>query len=88
MTRAKPADEDEFLLNRKSQLLGEKMEKYIVYPFYQASDLSVSPSVAFDACGMCRIDAAAEQFLQRMAARNLSGDGAFAIPEFLHNSNS
>jgi len=62
------------------------MEKYIVYPFDQASDLSVSPSVAFDACGMCRIDVAAEQFLQRMSARNSSRDGVFAIPAFLRNS--
>jgi hypothetical protein len=62
------------------------MEKYIVYPFYQDSDFAMSPSVAFDACGMCRIDASAEQFLQRMAARNLSGDGAFALPAFVRNS--
>jgi hypothetical protein len=50
---------------------GEKMEKYIEHPFCQADELSVSPSITFDTCGMWRMDAAAEQHLQRLAARDV-----------------
>jgi hypothetical protein len=55
------------------------MEKYLMYPFYQTNEFQVSPSIAFDSCGMCRIDAAAEQYLQRRAARNVSGRENFAL---------
>lgn len=47
------------------------MDKCIVYPFSDENDFLVSPSVAFDACGMWRMDAAAEQFVQRLASRKV-----------------
>lgn len=61
------------------------MEKYIVYPFDQATDLTVSRSVVFDACGIWRLDAAAEQHMQRLAAGNVFGCGNYAVKE-LHGS--
>lgn len=60
--------------------MGEQMEKYLMYPFYQTDEFQVSPSIAFDACGMWRMDAAAEQYLQRRAARNVSGRENFVLP--------
>jgi hypothetical protein len=59
------------------------MEKYLMSPFYQTNEFQVSPSIAFDACGMRGMDAAAEQYLQRRAARNVSGGENYTLPALL-----
>ena len=47
------------------------MEKYLLYSFCQVDELTANPSVAFDACGIYRMDVAAEQHMQRLASRNI-----------------
>lgn len=56
------------------------MEENFVYPLHQAADLSISPSVAFDACGVYRMDAAAEQHMQRLASRNALVRESYVLP--------
>lgn len=63
------------------------MEECFAYPSYQAADLSVSPSVAFDACGVYRMDAAAEQHMQRLASRNIFVCEKY-VPPVLRDSKS
>ena len=46
------------------------MENYFVYPLGQVDDFMVSTAATFDACGIWRKDAAAEQHKQRLASRN------------------
>ena len=83
MIRTSPQMHTHYCATGNHHIRGKQMENYLLYPFSQTGDLSITPSIAFDACGFCRVDAAAEQHLQRLVARNVSVSGSSVLPALL-----
>ena len=71
---------DELLHNRSFSTFGaNKMDNFSLSNIFQTDRSVERLSNAFDSSGMWRMDAAAEQHLQRLAARNTSVSNAVYI---------